>query len=97
MKDNSVTVRWSPAQGPVKGYKVTGAPRYGGGTAFTEVVAPGVTFTLFHIEKLCVSSHLSHFTRHLSQMKKACVLSYSYFRPDRVYFLRTDARRRVRF
>uniref|UniRef100_A0A3Q2DVJ7 Fibronectin n=1 Tax=Cyprinodon variegatus TaxID=28743 RepID=A0A3Q2DVJ7_CYPVA len=43
VNDSSITVRWSPAQGPIKGYKVTGTPRYGEGVSFTEVVAPDQT------------------------------------------------------
>uniref|UniRef100_A0A8C6PUA9 Fibronectin n=1 Tax=Nothobranchius furzeri TaxID=105023 RepID=A0A8C6PUA9_NOTFU len=43
VKDNSITVRWNPAQGPIKGYRVTGSLRNGQETTFSEEVASDQT------------------------------------------------------
>ncbi|KAL4635800.1 fibronectin-like [Arapaima gigas] len=47
MKDQTITVRWKPAHGPITGYHVTGTPKNGQGPSITRVVPPDQTEVTF--------------------------------------------------
>ncbi|XP_005160341.1 fibronectin 1b isoform X1 [Danio rerio] len=48
IQDNTLTVRWTPARGPITGYRVTGTPKGGQGPTFSELVGPERTEMTIH-------------------------------------------------
>ncbi|KAM9816889.1 fibronectin-like [Neosynchiropus ocellatus] len=47
VSDNAITVRWSPASGPILGYRITSAPKNGIGPSYTRDLPPDQTEMTF--------------------------------------------------
>lgn len=57
IQDNALTVRWSPARGPITGYRVTGTPKGGQGPTFSELVGPGETSLALELLSSFITTH----------------------------------------
>lgn len=48
IQDQAIVVRWTPARGPITGYRVTGKPKNGVGPTFSKEVGPGESCWICH-------------------------------------------------